>query len=49
MIVTWSPLAVARVSEIAKYIARENQSAASKWIGSILSVLNNWSLSLRVD
>jgi len=35
--VLWSPLAVERVSEIAQYIARDNPSAAEKWVKTIFS------------
>jgi toxin ParE1/3/4 len=37
MKVFWSPLAVDRVSEIAEYIARDNQTAAEAWINTVLS------------
>ncbi|OPX99536.1 MAG: Toxin RelE4 [Syntrophorhabdus sp. PtaB.Bin047] len=37
MKVLWSPLAVERVSEIAQYIARDNPSAAEKWVKTIFS------------
>ncbi|MBN1669811.1 MAG: type II toxin-antitoxin system RelE/ParE family toxin [Kiritimatiellae bacterium] len=35
MRVRWSPLAVARVSEIAEYIARDNPIAAERWAISV--------------
>jgi len=35
--VLWSPLAVERVSEIAQYIARDNPSAAEKWVKTIFN------------
>jgi toxin ParE1/3/4 len=35
--ITWSPLAIDRVSEIAEYIARDKPSAAEKWIDKIFS------------
>jgi plasmid stabilization system protein ParE len=37
MRIVWSPLALDRVEEIASYIARENDSAARHWIGSIFA------------
>jgi toxin ParE1/3/4 len=37
MKVFWSPLAVDRVSEIAEYIARDNQTAAEAWINKVFS------------
>ncbi len=33
----WSPLAVERVSEIAKYIAQDKPAAAEKWVDSIFN------------
>ena len=33
----WSPLAVDRVSEIAKYIANDKPSAAEKWVDTVFS------------
>jgi addiction module RelE/StbE family toxin len=32
MKVTWSPLAIDRIAEIASYIAEDNPAAAEKWI-----------------
>jgi len=32
MKVSWSPLAIDRVSEIAEYIARDNPEAAKSWV-----------------
>jgi len=37
MKIIWSPLAIDRTTEIAKYIAQDNPSAAQNWIGSIFS------------
>jgi len=34
----WSPLAIDRVSEIARYIARDNPDAARKWVVSIFQI-----------
>ncbi len=34
----WSPLAIDRVSEIARYIARDNPDAARKWAASIFQI-----------
>ena len=33
----WSPLAIDRASEIAKYIAQDKPSAAEKWINTVFS------------
>ncbi len=33
--IIWSPLAVARVNEIAEYIAADNPAAARKWVDSL--------------
>jgi len=35
MRIVWSPLAVDRVSEIAKYIAQDNPVAAESWVNTI--------------
>jgi len=35
--IIWSPLAIERTTEIAKYIAQDNPSAAQNWIGNIFS------------
>ena len=35
MKIVWSPLAVDRVSEIAGYIAQDNQVAAESWINTV--------------
>ena len=35
MRVVWSPLALDRVNEISDYIARENVSAAKRWVDSL--------------
>jgi plasmid stabilization system protein ParE len=35
MKITWSLLALERVGEIAEYIARDNPSAAEKWVDSV--------------
>ncbi len=35
MKLTWSPLAIERVSEIAEYIAQDNPLAAEKWLDKI--------------
>ncbi len=37
MKIIWSPLAIERISEIAQYIAKDNPSAAKKWVETILS------------
>lgn len=43
MIVQWSPLAVARVTEIAEYIALDSPDAASKWTNEIFDSTENLS------
>ena len=35
MKIIWSPLAIDRVTEISEYIARDNPSAAAKWVETI--------------
>jgi toxin ParE1/3/4 len=35
MKILWSPLAIARVSEIAGYIAQDNPDAAESWINTV--------------
>ena len=35
MKVSWSPLAIDRVSEIAEYIARDNPEAARSWVDNV--------------
>jgi toxin ParE1/3/4 len=37
MKVTWAPLAIDRVAEIASYIAEDNLAAAEKWIHKIFA------------
>ena len=37
MKVTWSPLAMERVAEIAAYIAEDNATAAGKWIHKVFA------------
>lgn len=37
MRIVWSPLAVDRASEIARYIAQDKPSAAEKWIAVVFS------------
>ena len=37
MKVTWSPLAIDRIAEIAAYIAEDNPRAAEKWIHRIFA------------
>jgi len=37
MNIVWSPLAVDRVSEIARYIAQDKPSAAEKWVKTVFS------------
>lgn len=35
MKVSWSPLAIDRVSEIAEYIAKDNPKAAKSWVDTV--------------
>jgi plasmid stabilization system protein ParE len=35
MKIIWSPLSLDRVTEIARYIAQDNPSAAKKWVGAL--------------
>ncbi len=35
MKIIWSPLAVERAAEIAKYIAQDNRSASEKWVENL--------------
>ena len=35
MRIVWSPLALERLSEIADYIARDNPSAAQRWVAQV--------------
>lgn len=35
MKIIWSPLSLDRVTEIARYIAQNNPSAAKKWVGTL--------------
>ncbi len=37
MKIHWSPLAIERASEIAKYIAQDKPSAAEKWVNKVFS------------
>jgi len=37
MKIIWSPLALDRLSEIAEYIAQDNQTAAEKWTDTIFA------------
>jgi addiction module RelE/StbE family toxin len=37
MKIIWSPLAIDRASEIAKYIAQDKPAAAEKWINTVFS------------
>ena len=37
MKIVWSPLAVDRASEIARYIAQDKPSAAKKWINKVFT------------
>jgi toxin ParE1/3/4 len=37
MIITWSPLAVSRASEIAEYIAQDDPTAARRWVEALFA------------
>jgi addiction module RelE/StbE family toxin len=41
MKVSWSPLAIDRVSEIAEYIARDNPEAAKSWVDTVFTKVAN--------
>ena len=40
MKIIWSPLAIARLEEISDYIARDNPSAANKWLDSVFEKID---------
>jgi len=49
--IIWSPLAIERVTEIAKYIAQDSPNSAQKWVESTFQVverLENFPKSGRV-
>ena len=48
MIITWSPLAIDRASEIADYIALDKPLAAEKWINTIFSKVEDLELSPEI-
>ncbi len=39
MKITWSPLAIDRVAEIAKYIAQDSLNSAQKWVESTFNIV----------
>jgi toxin ParE1/3/4 len=39
----WSPLAISRLSEIAKYIALDNPAAAERWVNKIFALVEKLS------
>ena len=39
MKIVWSPLALERVEDIARYIAEDNPSAAVQWVGDLFSAV----------
>ena len=39
MKITWSPLAIDRVAEIAKYIAQDSPNSAQKWVESTFNIV----------
>ena len=48
MKITWSPIAIDRVSEIADYIAKDKPAAAKKWIEKIFSKVEQLKLSPKM-
>ena len=38
MRVEWSPLALDRVSEIARYLAKDNPDAAVRWVSELVEI-----------
>jgi toxin ParE1/3/4 len=45
--ITWSPLSVDRVTEIAEYIASDNRKAANDWIDTIFGLVERLKLFPR--
>lgn len=43
MSLTWSPLAIARISEIVEYIALDNPAAAEKWANKVFALVERLS------
>jgi len=41
MKITWSPLAVERMTEIKDYISRDNPTAALKWAKAVFDIIEN--------
>jgi toxin ParE1/3/4 len=39
----WSPLAISRLSEIAKYIAQDNPVAAERWVQKVFALVEKLS------
>ncbi len=48
MNITWSPLALDRISEIAQYIARDKPLAAEKWVRAIFSKVEELEISPEI-
>ncbi len=48
MRIIWSPLAVDRASDIADYIARDKSSAATKWVDTVFSKVEQLSSSPEI-
>ena len=44
MKIVWSPLALERVRDIARYIARDKPSAAEKWVKELFKVVGRLSM-----
>lgn len=43
MKITWSPLAIDRLSEISEYIAQDNPAAAERWVHKVFSLVERLS------
>ncbi|MES9857447.1 MAG: type II toxin-antitoxin system RelE/ParE family toxin [Sedimenticola sp.] len=43
MKLTWSPLAIERISEIAEYIAQDKPTTAEKWVDKIFNLVERLS------
>ena len=48
MNIVWSPLALDRASEIARYIAHDNPAAAEKWIKTVFSKVEQLKISPEI-
>ena len=43
MRIVWSPLAIERVAEMAEYVARDNPTAAARWVESVFAAVKRLS------